>query len=135
MKKISEAIFSAIMVAFSIGVVVVVGAEPKMIETDWVPRLYNAKSSVASSTHSVTGIGIAYTVVAKGADVTFSVHGTTKTLNGVVWKSSDTVSITDGIIFNDQFNPLTQDPSIVIHGLTTTATAYVYIRYGETRRD
>jgi hypothetical protein len=135
MKKISEVVFGVAMMVISLGAVIGMSAEPKMIETDWTPRKYNAKSSLSSSTHSVTGIGISYAVVAQGADVTISVHVTTKTLNGYVWKSSDTMTIPSGMTLNDEFNPFSKDPSIVIHGLSTSATAHVFISYGEVRRD
>lgn len=112
---------------------VMIASDPKTIETDWVWRPYFSNSSAASSTHSVTGVGFSYALRAVGADVSFTISQTTATYrDGNICRSTSSVIIVpSGSQVNSTFEAYTLNPSIIIHGMNTAATAYVWINYGE----
>ena len=111
---------------------------PKQIEVDWTYLPYMGKSSLASSTHSVTGIGRSYSILIVGSSATATIHHTTRTYAGNVSpaiSSSSVLNLADGIALSDEFWALTVNPSIVIHGMSTSATSYIGISYGTRRQD
>ena len=114
----------------------VAAVAPISIETDWDPAWYYDKSSLASSTHSITGTGVSWAVLAVGADATFTISVTTKTSgtvpdNVTVYRSTSvTMTALDGKGIAGEFKVLSVDPKIIIHGLNTASTVYVWMDYG-----
>lgn len=116
-------------------------ADPKTMEGEWTVDWYSANSSAASSTHTPAGyagpvasgtvLGVEWLVYAKGADAQFTVHHTTKGQPGrsQVWKSSSSlITVPAGKSLSDSFQAISPDPSLVVHGLDTSATVYVTIK-------
>lgn len=105
----------------------------KTIESDLLQESYFAKSSAASSTHSVTGIGTSYVVFSSGTNATYSLHFTTKTFSsGISPLISSSVYHTAlaGIPVNGEFRAEAINPKIIVHDMATSATVYIYIEYG-----
>lgn len=110
-------------------------ASPVTIEQDWTPGLYYATSSAATSTHSVTGVGFGYSIKATGANVSYTLHVTTRTYPptsgyGIAVSSSVLTVVPAGTTLSQRFQAVAQDPRIVVHGLNTAATVQVWLDYG-----
>jgi hypothetical protein len=108
------------------------------LEVDFTSGEYQDKSSAASSTHSVTGMGYAYSVLGLGDDPKWTTHCTTRTYEGTDGIAAYAASITSstvqrgmrGISNNGEWIAGCPNPKIVIHDLATSATAQVRIEYG-----
>lgn len=107
------------------------------IEQKWEETL----NSLATSTTSATGYLLGLSVSAYGADVNYTVHFTSgidlvKTAgearaNPFPQISSSTLrTVRDGDSVNEKIQTIMKDPSVVIHGLSTSATVQVILSYG-----
>ena len=110
----------------------------KTIEADCTYNQYFAATSVATSTHAVIGMGLSYAIRAAGSDASYHVAHTTRTYSDrtIVVSSVTTPEITvpAGTSASFDFRALTINPQVVLSGLSTSATAYVYIDYCEPKK-
>ena len=106
------------------------------IETDWTPNWANTKSSVASTTVAVRGIGFGWSVAVEGQPVQFSIAHTTRTYQdpavAVASVTSPTIYLSTTVgTARGTFKALTFNPAIVTHGMNTGGTVHIIIDYGE----
>lgn len=126
--------FAAAVAAGLVGTMLANALDLKTIEQDLTPIFVSGQSSAASSTFSATGIALHYRVDASSwANVTFTVHYTTRTaVGGATFVSSSTaMTVLAGRWIENDFTGLAWDPSIVIHGLNTASTAYILLQVGQ----
>ena len=114
-------------------------AEPKNLETDWTWNQYYGNSSAASSTHAVQGVGFSYSVKAVGGNVNFNIAVTTRTYTAslaldVSSVTTSLITVPAGSTLKGTFEAMAVNPTLVIHGMSTSATSYVYITYGEAKK-
>ena len=106
------------------------------LETDWTYNLKCEKSSVASTTVAVQGVGFSWSVGIEGQPVQFSIAHTTRTYQDV---TIAVASVTSPTIYlsttmatiNDKFTALAVNPAIVTHAMNTGATVHICIAYGQ----
>lgn len=131
MRKFTLAILASLVAGAALA------AAPKVLETDWTWNKYYASSTASSSTHSVTGVGFGYSIEAIGAAATYTIHFTTRTYDpskdyGAIRSSTTVDTVTADTTLSADFEALTLDPSIVIHGFSG-GTVKIRMTYGENR--
>ena len=121
------------------------GANPVTIEQDWTWESHYSKvtsvtiSTITPNTSGRNYTGFAYAIRPVGADVSWTVSFTTRTYSPT---STDISSITtvghfskDGVSYASEFDSLVMNPTITLYDLSAAATYYVYMTYGERRRN
>ena len=101
----------------------------------WDPQA--AFNSVATTTHSYVGYyAYGFSIYSTGADLKFTIHHTTRTVaSGTTHVSSSTIfTVPDGTTLSYDFDLIVKDLRIVSHDFDTSATYYLYVDAGLSKK-